>query len=508
MLMGKPWARWHDRYKDIGILILLALAKLVLHTLTNGNYGFHRDELATIDDGRYSGWGYVAYPPVTPWIAHVAFVLFGPSLTGLRFFAALAQSVVMVLAGLLAREFGGGRRAQIVAALAVAISPVSLAGSTMFQYVAFDYMWWVLIAYFVARMLNSGSPRWWLAIGAAIGLGMMTKYTIAFYVAGIAAGTLLTRARRYISSPWLWAGAVLALLIFLPNLMWQLRHNFISLDFLRSIHERDVRIGRTQGFLLDQFRVAANPLTLPLWLAGLFFCFRRPAGRTYRMLGWMAVVPVVLFLIAQGRGYYTGPVYAILLAAGAVWWQERLAPVTPARRRLLLGINWGLLAIGGALILPLGPYARINSPVWNVASEINTDLKEEVGWPELVQTVAGIYNSLPAADRPRAGILAGNYGEAGAVDLYGPSYGLPRAISGINSYWLRGYGDPPPETLIVIGLSRDSAERLLAGCTLAGHVTNAYGVKNEETTRHPDIWLCKGPRKPWPEFWRGFRYFG
>jgi hypothetical protein len=337
--MGKPWARWHDRHKDIGILILLALAKLILHTLTNGNYGFHRDELATIDDGRYPGWGYVAYPPVTPWIAHVALALFGASLAGLRFFAALAQSIVMVL-------------------------------------------------------------------------------------------------------------------------------------------------------------------------AGLFFCFRRPAGRTYRMLGWMAVVPVVLFLIAQGRGYYTGPVYAILLAAGAVWWQERLAPVTPARRRLLLGINWGLLAIGGALILPLGPYARINSPVWNVASEINTDLKEEVGWPELVQTVAGIYNSLPAADRPRAGILAGNYGEAGAVDLYGPSYGLPRAISGINSYWLRGYGDPPPETLIVIGLSRDSAERLLAGCTLAGHVTNAYGVKNEETTRHPDIWLCKGPRKPWPEFWRGFRYFG
>ena len=493
---------------DTGILIALALIKLILHTLTNGNYGFHRDELATVDDSRYLAWGYVAYPPLTPLIARVAFTLFGPSLAGLRFFAALAQSIAMVLAGLLARELGGRRGAQVVTALAVAIAPISIASSILFQYVAFDYLWWLLIAWFAVRLIRSDDPRWWVGIGAAIGIGMLTKYTIGFYVAGIVAGVLATRARRHLASPWLWAGAGLSVLIFLPNLLWQVRHDFISLQFLSSIHERDIRIGRTQNFLLDQVRIATNPFTVSLWIPGLYYYFRLPAGRVYRMLGWMAAVPVVLFFVAQGRGYYTGPVYPILLAAGVVWWQETIAAMSSARRRLLLSINGGLLAIGAALVLMLGPYSRINSPLWKVASEINSDLKEEIGWPELVQTVGGIYDSLSAADKSRTGILAGNYGEAGAINLYGPAQGLPRAISGINSYWLRGYGDPPPEILIVIGYDQDSVNHLFEQCTLAGQVTNLYGVKNEETTRHPDIWLCKKPRKPWPALWIDLKHFG
>ncbi|MBZ5497516.1 MAG: glycosyltransferase family 39 protein [Acidobacteriia bacterium] len=495
-------------FADLGILVALALTKLILHTLTNANYGFHRDELATIDDAHYLAWGYVAYPPLTPFVARIAFAMFGPSLAGLRFFAALSQSIAMVTAGLMARELGGRRHAQVVTAVAVAIAPISLAASTLFQYVAFDYLWWVLTAYFAVRLVKSENPRWWIPMGAVIGLGMMTKYTIAFYVAAIVAGLLLTRARRFLAGPWLWAGVALSLLIFLPNLLWQLQHDFISLEFLRSIHERDIRIGRTGGFLLDQFRLAANPFTVPLWLAGLYFYFRAAAGKAYRMLGWMAVVPVILFFAAQGRGYYAGPVYPILLAGGTVCWQEWIAALPPGWGRLLVRINWGMLAIGGALILALGPFSPVNSPLWNVASKINTDLNEEIGWPELVRTVAGIYDALPAAEKTRTGILAGNYGEAGAINLYGPSYGLPRAISGINSYWLRGYGDPAPATLIVIGYDRSSAERLFEGCTLAGQVTNAYGVRNEETTRHPDIWLCKGPRLSWPELWKRLQHFG
>jgi hypothetical protein len=307
--------------------------------------------------------------------------------------------------------------------------------------------------------------------------------------------------------PWLWVGVALSFLIFLPNLIWQVRHDFISLEFLRSIHARDIRIGRTSGFLLDQLRLGANPFTIPLWLAGLCFYFRAAAGKSFRLLGWMAVVPVVLFFVAQGRGYYTAPAYPILLAGGAVWWQNSIATLTPRKARLLQGINWSFLAIGGAVILALGHYSTIGSPLWNVASEINQDLKEEIGWPELVHTVAGIYDALPAAEKSRTGILAGNYGEAGAINLYGPSLGLPRAISGINSYWLRGYGDPPPEILIVIGHDRGIAS-LFKECTLAGRVTNAYGIRNEETTRHPDIWLCKNLRGPWPEFWKRLRHFG
>jgi 4-amino-4-deoxy-L-arabinose transferase-like glycosyltransferase len=305
-------------FSDLGSLITLALLRFFLHLLTNSQYGFHRDELATLDDARYLAWGYVAYPPVTPFIARVSLELFGPSLVGVRLFSALAQCVAMVLAGLMARELGGSRLAQVVTALAVAIAPISLIQGALFQYVSFDYLWWVSIAYLIIRLLKSENPRWWLGIGAVIGLGMMTRYTMAFFVAGIAGGVLLTRARRYLAAPWLWGGVALSLLIFLPNLIWQIQHDFISLEFLSSIHARDVEIGRTDGFLIEQLYVTASLVTIPLWVAGLYYYFFSPAGARYRLLGWMYLIPFLLFLVSQARSYYLGPAYPMLIAAGVV----------------------------------------------------------------------------------------------------------------------------------------------------------------------------------------------
>ena len=507
MKISRPWRE--VIMNDLNILILLALARILLHTLTNGQHGFHRDELSILDDARYLAWGYVAYPPVTPLIARVALDLFGPSLIGVRFFSALAQSVAMVLTGLMARELDGSRSTQAIVALAVAIAPLSLAQGALFQYVSFDYLWWVLIAYLMIRLLKSADPRWWLGIGATAGLGMMTKYTMAFYLAGIIAGVVCTKARRYLASSWLWGGVALSLLVFLPNLMWQIQHDFISLDHLRHIHARDVAIGRTDSYLSDQLKICANPFSIPLWIAGLFFYFVAPGGRRYRLLGWMFAVPFGLFLMAQGRGYYMAPAYPLLIAAGGVLGERWVALLTAGQARVVRGIAWGALAVGGALGVGLTlPIAPVNSSWWQVASGMNNDLKEEIGWPELVKTVADIYTALPAEEKPQAGILAGNYGEAGAINLYGSAYGLPEAISGMNSYWLRGYGHPPPQTLVVIGLSRSAAENFFEACDLAGHVSNRYGVKNEETTNHPDILVCRRLRRPWPEFWKHFRYFG
>lgn len=498
---------WQDA--DFSILAALAQIAVILHTLTNGQYGFHRDELATLDDARYLAWGYVAYPPVTPFIARVALELFGPSLAGVRLFAAMAQAAALVLTGLMARQLGGGRAAQIVAALAVAIGPVSLSAGALFQYVSFDFLWWVAAAYLIMRLLKSEDPRWWLAAGAVIGLGMMTKYTVVFLVAGIIAGVLLTPARRYLRSPWLWCGVALSLAIFLPNLIWQVRHGFISLDFLRDIHARDVRIGRTQNFLIDQILIAANPFTVLLWVTGLFYFLVARDGKRFRPLGWMFVVPLALFLIAQGRGYYMAPAYPMLLAAGAVLEARAVASLAAGWARLVRGHTCVTLAVGAALaIAVVVPIAPVNSAWWKVANKVNDDFREEIGWPELVDTIAGIHASLSPGERAHVGILAGNYGEAGAIDLYGPAHGLPKAISGINSYWARGYGDPPPQTLIVVGVSRDFLERNFKSCVLAGHVKNRYGVENEETTRHPDLFVCGQPREPWPVFWKQFRYYG
>ena len=494
---------------DLTTLLLLALARILLHALTNGQYGFHRDELATIDDARHLAWGYVAYPPLTPFLARLALESFGPSPVGLRLLSSLAQAAAMVLAGLMARELGGGRWAQVVAALATAIAPISLIQGAMLQYVSFDYLWWVTVAYCVIRLLRSEDPRWWLGIGAAVGLGMLTRYTMAFCVAGLAAGVFLTRARRYLLSPWPWGGAAVALLIALPNLAWQAQHGFVSLEFLRAIHARDVASGRSQGYLVEQLFVATNPFTIPLWVAGLWFYLASRGGRRFRPLGWMYVVPFLLFLIAQGRSYYLGPAYPMLLAAGAVVAERRVAALTAAPARLARGLAAVALetgaVVGGALMLPIAP---INSPLWDVTSAVHDNFVEQIGWPELVETVAAIHAALPVEQRARTAILTGNYGEAGAVNLYGRSHGLPEAISGVNSYWPRGYGEPPPETLIVLGFRREAAERLFESCRPAGRVANRHGIQNEETRNHPDIFLCGGPRRPWPVLWAELRRFG
>jgi 4-amino-4-deoxy-L-arabinose transferase-like glycosyltransferase len=329
---------------DLILLVALALLRLLIQCATDGKYGFHRDELGVLDDGRYLDWGYVSYPPFTPFIARIALALFGPSLIGLRFFAVLAQSIAMVLTGLMARELGARRRAQAIAALAAAIAPMSICMGTMFQYIAFDYLWWVLAAYLVVRLIRSGEARWWMPIGAALGLGMMTKYTMIFFIAGLVAGVLLTPARHYLKSRWLWAGALLSLLIFLPNLIWQIKHDFISLTFLNHIHARDVEMGRADGFFVQQLLVNASIFTFPLWIAGLYYYFVGAEGRPYRVLGWMFIVPLLLFFFAHGRFYYMAPAYPMLFAAGAIVWDEWLTRRSRAAARAGQIGTWTALA--------------------------------------------------------------------------------------------------------------------------------------------------------------------
>ncbi|HXP85206.1 MAG TPA: glycosyltransferase family 39 protein [Bryobacteraceae bacterium] len=493
--------------RGIGLLLLLASGEVLAHTLVNHRYGFFRDELGTLGDALHLAWGYVSYPPLAPFVARIALELFGPSLVGLRLFAALAHGAAMVLAGLMARELGGGRRAEVVAALAVGIAPVAVATSSLYEYVSFDYLWWVLAAYSTIRLLRPGGERrpgperWWLGIGLALGLGMMTRYTIAFFAAGLLGGLLLTPARRLLLSRWLWLGAALGLLLWLPNLWWQARHDFLSLEFLRSIHARDIRIGRTDGFWWKQAILGASLFTIPLCVAGLRFYFLKPEGRDFRALGWVFVLVLGLFAVARGRDYYMAPAYPILLVAGAVAAEQW--------SRVARGLTWAALAGGAALSAAFAmPLAPVNSAWWNIMDKNNGDMREEIGWPELVEAVAQVRDSLPAEERAQAVILAGNYGEAGAVDLLGPRFGLPRAISGINSYWLRGFGDPPPDTLVVIGLNRAALDRDFESCEVAGHIANRYGVRNEETLYHPDIFVCRRARLPWPELWARLKSFG
>lgn len=470
-------------------VLILALVTVAVHLLTGGQYGFHRDELATLDDARHLAWGYVAYPPVTPFFGRLSLLLFGTSLAGFRFFAAVAEAGALVLTGLIAKEMGGGRRAQFMAALAGV--PFCLGGGALMQYVSFDYFCWVLTAYFVVRLLKTEDPRWWVAVGGTVGLGLMAKYSMAFFAVSIVGAMLLTPARKLLRNRWLVAGAALALLVVLPNLIWQAQHGFVSLEFLQTIHARDVRIGRAAGFLPDQLKMTL--FGLPVALAGLWFCFR---GR-WRAVGWMYVIPLVIFMAAKARGYYLAAAYPMLYAAGSVWMERK--------QWVWKGLAWAGLCVNvfvaAAVVLPLAP---VRSAWGQAAFRINGDFAEEIGWEDLVETVGQIWAAMP----PHTAILARNYGEAGAINLYGPARGLPEAMSGVNSFWQRGYGNPPPEQLIVLGMDAESVERDFDGCRVAGRVWNRLAVANEETTGHPDVFVCRGPRKAWPEFWKEFRHFG
>lgn len=492
-------------HADTVALLVIAGAVTLAHLLTDNNYGFHRDELQVLSDARHLDWGFVPYPPFTPFIERIGLALFGTSLVGLRLFSVLAQALAIIVTGLMAHELGGGRLAQVAAALGMALSPLPIFEGTEFQYTSFDYLWWVLIGYFTIRLLKTENPRWWLAIGAAVGVGLMTKYSIAFFVAGIFGGLLLTRARRYLASGWLWAGAALAFLIFLPNFIWQIRHDFISLHFLQHIHVRDVGEGRAEGFFGDQFLICTNPVSALLWIPGLIAFLRNPR---YRLLAWMSLIPVALFAVAKGRGYYPAAVYPMLMAMGATAAECWLASLTPRWKHTTEAVFFTALAACGLYICAIVVPIASSGPLKEFALEHNGDLREEIGWNELVATVAGIRDGLPPEQRNSMGIVVGNYGEQGAIEILGPAFHLPAPISGTNSAWLRGYPVPPPSTLIVLGRSDEYVQKTFTSCRVVGHKGNSSGVKNEESEYHSNIYLCGAPRRPWPEFWKDFQSFG
>lgn len=486
-------------------VLAIATAITILHLLTNGRYGFHRDEFQFLSDARHMDWGFVAYPPFTAFVEHISLNIFGLSMVGLRLASVLFQTTAIFVSGLMARELGGGRLAQITTALAVALSPLPLFEGTEFQYSSFDYLWWVLAAYFTIRLLKSENPRWWIAIGVVVGIGLETKYTMLFFISGILGALVLTRARRYFASPWFWAGVAIAVLLFLPNLLWQAHHDFISYRFLQHIHMRDVGQGRADGFLRDQFLICVNLFAAPLWLTGLVALLR---SSRYRMLAWMYLIPLVLFAVGKGRGYYLAAAYPMLLATGATTAESWLTSLRPRWRYTVEIIFFSGLAFCGAyicsVIVPLAP----DGPLRQFALSRNGDLREEFGWDIMLKTIAQVRDSLPPDQQAKMGIVVGNYGENGAIEILGPAYRLPLAISGTNSAWLRSYPQNEPTTLIVLGVGDRDREAAFDSCRIAAEIPYPQSQNNEESRDHRFIYLCGPPRRGWAELWKVALGFG
>ncbi len=482
-------------------------AALVVWLAALGNgYGFHRDELQFLSDARHLAWGYVAYPPMTAFWGRVAIALGGISPGVFRAPAALGNALSLVLTGLVARELGGGRAAQVLA-LATMV-PVGLAFGSVLQYNTPDLLAWVLVVLFTARVLRSDSPaaeRNWLGVGVGIGLGVLSKYSIAFAASSLLAGlVVLPSARHHFRSRWLWAGVGIAAAIAAPNLIWLAMHGFITLRMESFIHARDVRLGRADGYFTDQIRFTL--LALPLAVAGLVSLLR---SARFRLLSVLYLGPFVLFALARGRGYYLLPAYPVLYAAGAVVVERWLCGWQLPWRVALRGLVYAaLLADAVAVDWARLPVWQPGSPRWSAQVAGNSDLADEVGWPEFVAQVAAVRDGLSAAERRGLGVLANNYGEAGALELLGPRYGLPQVISSTNSFHPRGYGPVAPETVIVTGGTLEGQRKNFAECRVAARVAMPYGVQNEESRDHPEILVCRGLKGSWAEVWGRSQVFG
>ncbi len=478
-------------------LVAVSVAVAALLLAFAGRYGYHRDELYFLRAGRELAFGYVDQPPLTPLLARAMDELFPGSLAGLRLPSALAAGLLVLVTGLIARELGGGRTAQLLAAASMAVSSVLLIVGHLLSTTTPDLLAWATLSWLLVRALRDGGPVW-VVTGAVAGVALQNKVQPAFLLAAVVLGVLAVGPRSALRSPWPWLGGLLALAVWAPNLVWQAANGWPQVELAEAI------AGGSSGtsepwYLFVPFQlVLVSPLLVPVWVAGWWRLARDPALRTWRSLAVAYVVVALLFLLTGGKPYYLAGFYPVLLAAGAtpvVAWTRRGA------RRVRSGLVVAALAlsllIDGAIGLPVVPVERLaDTPI----PDVNYDAGETVGWPRLAARVR------EARDRVdgRVVVLTGNYGQAGAVDRFAPD--LAPAYSGHNSYWTWG---PPPEdadTVIAVGIDRERLVAWFGDVEDAGRVDNGVGLDNDE--QGTPILVATDRRLPWSEIWPQLRRLG
>ncbi|MET8282056.1 glycosyltransferase family 39 protein [Micromonospora sp. NPDC005174] len=478
-----------------GPWLVAALTSVTLLLLA-GRYGYHRDELYFLLCGRHLDWGYVDQGPLVPALARLLDEIAPGNLVVLRTPSAVLAGGAVLLVAAIARELGGGRGGQSVAAVLAALSGIVLASGHLLSTTTVDLLVWLAVAWCAVRLLRTGDTRWALPLGLVLGVGMLNKLLPALLALGLIAGVVIAGPRRLLRDRWVLAAAGIALVLAAPNLVWQAAHGFPQLGVAASISDGDSSYsGRLDAFTL-QF-VIISPFAVPIWIAGLVALLRRPTWRPYRAVGWAWLVVFGVVLVAGGKGYYDAPLLLVLAAVGAVVtaaWASR-------------GSTWlrrGALAAGAALfllpnlvlLLPVLPADRL--PAFVV--DVNYDAGETIGWPAFTDSLAAVHRGLPESERARAVILTGNYGEAGAVARYGPARGLPRAYSGHNS--TVDFGRPPADADVVIAVGWERPDALngwFEQCALAARVDQRVEVANDENGG--PIHVCRGLRRPWAEIW-------
>lgn len=482
------------------IVLYVALLRIILYFVAGPNYGYFRDELYYLACGEHPAWGYVDQPPLIAWIAWLLQHTIGTSLWALRLLPALSGYGAILLSGQLARELGGRRWAMFLAAFATLMAPVLLALSHLFTMNAFDPLLWLVIALLLVRIVKSGNEHLWLVIGALAGITILNKYGVLFWLSGVIIGICLTPLRQSLRHRWFWIGSALATAISLPNFLWQWHYRFPFLQLMHNIREggRDITLPPLP-YLWAQAQMLGFVAALLVLFALLFFFSKQ--GQRFRVLGWAYVIFLAEMMFLHGKMYYLAPVYPIMFAAGGVWLEN-----ATARKRWI----WVKPALALTIAVVSGIYIPTIVPILSVPGFLAYEHKMGIeqqkfehsrqgvlpqlyadmfGWEGMTQRVAAYYHTLSPEEQQKTAIFANNYGEGGAIDFFGPKYGLPKSIGGHQNYWIWGPRQYTGESIIVLGEGDESnMQELCASYAIVGN--------GKDPLSRPDEWLpiyhCRG----------------
>jgi hypothetical protein len=503
---------------DIGLILGLAFIALAFHLAVNafGGYGIFRDEFYYIACSKRLAAGYVDQPPLAMLLLAASRKLFGVSQLGLRVLPALAHALTVLLAGLIARKLGGRRTAVAMACLAAVSAPIIIGHTNIFQMNAFAQLFWALAAYLLVLIVIKSRLSLWLLLGAVIGLGLLNKLDFLWFGAGLAAALLLTDLRKHLATPWPYAAAATALLVFSPFIIWNVTHGFAHLEFIRN-----ATAGKYSGltrldFLAGQ-ALLLNPVNIAIWLPGLFFLFFDREGRRYRVLGIIYLTAFAVLLAGgHSKAEYLGPAYTMLFAAGGVAW-ERWAS-RGRRKRAVAGLAGASVLTSLVLlpfvvpVLPVETFIKYSAalgvkpatPEGKRLSELPQFFADMFGWEGLAQDVSAVYQALSEEERPAAVVFARNYGEAGALEYYAGKYPLPRVISTHNSYWFWGYPKEDVGTVIILGGKMEDHRRGCGDVAPAAVHRCRYCMPYENDL---PIYVCRGLRVSLADIWKEERTF-
>lgn len=518
----------------IAIGLYFAVFKLLLHFTFNSNYGYFRDELYFLACGEHLAWGYPDHSPMVALMAKTSRVLLGDSLFAIRFFPALAGAFKVFLTAVLVREFGGKTFAAFLACLCVLCAPIYLAIDNLLSMNSLEPVFWMLCVYFAVKAIknqpeNSPSENVnpksaiqnpkslsWLFFGLFAGLGLMNKHSLVFFGFALVVGLLLTQTRKVLLDKYFWLGGVIAFLIFLPNIIWQVQNDFATLELLRNVQKTGKNIVMSPlQFVVSQI-MGMNPLAFPVWLAGICFFLFDKSGKRFRFLGFAYLILLTLMIYLKAKDYYLAPVYPMLFAGGAVLLEYSLEKI-----RALRFVKYAFPALLIALtiliiptVVPILPIETLinyqeklgfRPPRSEVAqtSPLQQIFGDQLIWQEMLEKTAEVYNSLSEEERAKAGILAGNYGEAGAIDFFGAKYGLPKAISPHQSYFIWGPREYTGEILILLGARREDAEKHCESVEERTEVNHPYSDNYEKYK----ILICRKTKKPLPELWQSLKHW-